>query len=189
MKLGFGAAVDAIDVATGEDDESQRETKNSPSSLNDDNLGTENEKETNRSPANPHDCNFGSQASMADEFNGDRGRPRFNFFEFLTLAHKVVDSGDVAAMDALSDLKQKWELKYSRPARFPAKTARYVQPPVRRPVRCLLDETAEKNQPKNNSVAAAEISDSAVEISESAATFLAGKRPDDELGMTQKSQQ
>ncbi|KAL2226606.1 UNVERIFIED_CONTAM: hypothetical protein Sindi_2019300, partial [Sesamum indicum] len=141
-----------------------------------------NEKETTRSPANPRDCNFGCQASMADEFNGDTGQPRFNFFEFLTLAHKVVDSGDMAAMDALSDLKQKWELKYGRPARFPAKTARYVQPPVRRAVRCLLDETAEKNQPENNCVAAAEISDSAAE-------FLAGKRPIDELGMTQKSQQ
>ncbi|KAL2251987.1 UNVERIFIED_CONTAM: hypothetical protein Sindi_2321000 [Sesamum indicum] len=126
---------------------------------------------------------------MADGFHGDKDQPCFNFFEFLTLAHKVVNSGDVSAMAALSDLKQKWELQYGRPARFPAKTPRHVQPPVRRVVRCLLDDPAVPKQPLNNSNAAAEFSDSAAEIPAFSAAFCAGKQPEDELGMAQKSQQ
>ncbi|KAL2235689.1 UNVERIFIED_CONTAM: hypothetical protein Sindi_1301100 [Sesamum indicum] len=141
-KLGFGAAIDAIDVvAAVNDDGSQRESENSPSAMSADDLGTGNVKETNRSPGNPRDDDLG-QASMADGFHGDKDQPRFSFFEFLTLAHKVVDSGDVAAMAALSDLKQKWELQYGRPARFLVKTSRHVQPPVTRAVRCLLDDPA-----------------------------------------------
>ncbi|KAL2235618.1 UNVERIFIED_CONTAM: hypothetical protein Sindi_1294000 [Sesamum indicum] len=176
-KLGFGAAIDAIDVvAAVDDDGSQRESENSPSAMSADDLGTGNIKETNRSPGNPRDDDLG-QASMADGFHGDKDQPRFNFFEFLTLAHKVVDSGDVAAMAALSDLKQKWELQYGRPARFPVKTSRHVQPPIRRVVRCLLDDPAVPKQPLTNSNAAAEFTESAVEIQAFSAAFLAVEIP------------
>ncbi|KAL2253041.1 UNVERIFIED_CONTAM: hypothetical protein Sindi_0098800 [Sesamum indicum] len=185
-KLGFGAAIDVVTAV--DDDGSQRESENSPSAMSTDDLGTGNVKETNRSPGNPRDDNLG-QASMADGFHGDKDQPRFNFFEFLTLAHKVVDSGDVAAMAALPDLKQKWELQYGRPARFPAKTSRHVQPPVRCVVRCLLDDPAMLKQPLNNSKDAAEVTESAAEIPAFFAAFLAGKQPEDELGMAQKSRQ
>ncbi|KAL2235449.1 UNVERIFIED_CONTAM: hypothetical protein Sindi_1277100 [Sesamum indicum] len=172
MKLGFGTAIDAIDVeAAVHDDGSQRESENSPSAMSADDLGTGNVKETNRSPGNPRDDNLG-QASMADGFHGNKDQPRFNFFEFLTLAHKVVNSGDVAAMSALSELKQKWELQYGRPARFPAKTCAATLP----------------KQPLNNSNAAAEFSDSAAESPAFSAAFCAGKQPEDELGMAQKLQ-
>ncbi|KAL0420583.1 UNVERIFIED_CONTAM: hypothetical protein Slati_3081200 [Sesamum latifolium] len=55
------------------------------------------------------------------EEGGDRARPvtarwakvrtKFNFSEFLALAHKVIDEGDDDSMNALSALKEKWEAK------------------------------------------------------------------------------
>ncbi|KAL2235709.1 UNVERIFIED_CONTAM: hypothetical protein Sindi_1303100 [Sesamum indicum] len=186
-KLGFGAAIDAFDVeAAIHDDGSQRESENSPSAMSAEDLGTGNVNETNCSPGNSRDKNLGS---MADGFHGDKEQPRFNFFEFLTLAHKVVNSSDVAAMAALSDLKQKWELQYGRPARIPAKTPRHVQPTVRHVVRCLLDDPTVPKQPLNNSNAAAEFTDSAAVNQDFSAALCAGNQPENEHGMAQKSQQ
>ncbi|KAL2231027.1 UNVERIFIED_CONTAM: hypothetical protein Sindi_1697100 [Sesamum indicum] len=184
-KLGFGAAIEANDVeAAILEDRSQRESENSPSAMNAEDLGTGNVNETVCSPENSREKNLG-EASMADGFQ----QPRFNFFEFLTLVHKVVNSGDVAAMAALSDLKQKWELQYGRPTRILAKTRRHVQPNVRRVVRCLLDDPTVSKQPLNNSNAAAEFSDSAAENPDFSAALCAGNQPENELGMAQKSQQ
>ncbi|KAL2248043.1 UNVERIFIED_CONTAM: hypothetical protein Sindi_2656600 [Sesamum indicum] len=184
-KLGFGAAIETnyVEAAILEN-RSQRESENSPSAMNAEDLGTGNVNETVCSPENSRGKNLG-QASMADGVQ----QPRFNFFEFLTLAHKVVNSGDAAAMAALSDLKQKWELQYGRPARIPAKTPRHVQPNVRRVVRCLLDDPTVSKQPLNNRNAAAEFSDSAAENTDFSAALCAGNQPANELGMAQKSQQ
>ncbi|KAL2247968.1 UNVERIFIED_CONTAM: hypothetical protein Sindi_2649100 [Sesamum indicum] len=49
--------------------------------------------------------------------NGGNGpsssSPRdFNLDEFLTLAHKVLDHGDSRAMEALNDLKRRWEARF-----------------------------------------------------------------------------
>ncbi|KAL2235523.1 UNVERIFIED_CONTAM: hypothetical protein Sindi_1284500 [Sesamum indicum] len=52
--------------------------------------------------------------SRADN-NGGNGSssPRdFNLDEFLTLAHKVIDHGDSQAMDALNELKRRWEARF-----------------------------------------------------------------------------
>ncbi|KAL2230747.1 UNVERIFIED_CONTAM: hypothetical protein Sindi_1669100 [Sesamum indicum] len=162
-KLGFGARIEFIDVeAAIHEDRSQRESENSPSAMNAEDLGIGNVNETICSPGNSRD---------------------------KTLAKLPWLTGDVAAMAALSDLKQKWELQYGRPARIPAKTPRHVQPNVRRVVRCLLDDPTVPKQPLNNSNAAAEFSDSAAENPDFSAALCAGNQPENELEMAQKSQQ
>ncbi|KAL2248191.1 UNVERIFIED_CONTAM: hypothetical protein Sindi_2671400 [Sesamum indicum] len=60
--------------------------------------------------------------------NGGNGSssssPRdFNLDEFLTLAHKVIDHGDSQAMDALNELKQRWEARFGiEKSRLPAES-------------------------------------------------------------------
>ncbi|KAL2252830.1 UNVERIFIED_CONTAM: hypothetical protein Sindi_0077700 [Sesamum indicum] len=53
--------------------------------------------------------------------NGSSSPPDFNFDEFLTLAHKVIDHGDSQAMDALKELKRRWEARFGiEKSRLPA---------------------------------------------------------------------
>ncbi|KAL2252020.1 UNVERIFIED_CONTAM: hypothetical protein Sindi_2324300 [Sesamum indicum] len=60
--------------------------------------------------------------------NGGNGpsssSPRdFNLDEFLTLAHKVLDHGDSQAMEALNDLKRRWEARFGiEKPRLPAES-------------------------------------------------------------------
>ncbi|KAL2225589.1 UNVERIFIED_CONTAM: hypothetical protein Sindi_2981200 [Sesamum indicum] len=60
--------------------------------------------------------------------NGGNGpsssSPRdFNLDEFLTLAHKVLDHGDSRAMEALNDLKRRWEARFGiEKPRLPAES-------------------------------------------------------------------
>ena len=60
--------------------------------------------------------------------NGGNGSssssPRdFNLDEFLTLAHKVLDHGDSQAMEALNDLKRRWEARFGiEKSRLPAES-------------------------------------------------------------------
>ncbi|KAL2235520.1 UNVERIFIED_CONTAM: hypothetical protein Sindi_1284200 [Sesamum indicum] len=60
--------------------------------------------------------------------NGGNGSssssPRdFNLDEFLTLAHKVIDHGDSQAMDALNELKRRWEARFGiEKSRLPAES-------------------------------------------------------------------
>ncbi|KAL2230781.1 UNVERIFIED_CONTAM: hypothetical protein Sindi_1672500 [Sesamum indicum] len=63
--------------------------------------------------------------SRAVNNGGNRSSsPRdFNLDEFLTLAHKLIDHGDSQAMDALKELKQRWEARFGiGKSRLPAES-------------------------------------------------------------------
>ncbi|KAL2246408.1 UNVERIFIED_CONTAM: hypothetical protein Sindi_2909000 [Sesamum indicum] len=70
--------------------------------------------------------------------NGGNGSssssPRdFNFDEFLTLAHKVIDHGDSQAMDALNELKRRWEARFGiEKSRLPAESLNVDEHPFAR---------------------------------------------------------
>ncbi|KAL0282051.1 UNVERIFIED_CONTAM: hypothetical protein Sradi_7274100 [Sesamum radiatum] len=67
----------------------------------------------------------------------DRVRAAFNLSEFLTLAHRVIDQEDSAALTALTDLKTRWEAKFGdqsqklRPVSSHVATPFRLQPVVR----------------------------------------------------------
>ncbi|KAL2251908.1 UNVERIFIED_CONTAM: hypothetical protein Sindi_2313100 [Sesamum indicum] len=55
--------------------------------------------------------------------NGSSSPRDFNLDEFLTLAHKVIDHGDSQAMDALNELKRRWEARFGiEKSRLPAES-------------------------------------------------------------------
>ncbi|KAL2237657.1 UNVERIFIED_CONTAM: hypothetical protein Sindi_0957400 [Sesamum indicum] len=55
--------------------------------------------------------------------NGSSSPRDFNLDEFLTLAHKVIDHGDSQAMDALKELKRRWEARFGiEKSRLPAES-------------------------------------------------------------------
>ncbi|KAL2248039.1 UNVERIFIED_CONTAM: hypothetical protein Sindi_2656200 [Sesamum indicum] len=70
--------------------------------------------------------------------NGGNGSssssPRdFNLDEFLTLAHKVIDHGDSQAMDALNELKRRWEARFGiEKSRLPAESLNVDEHPFAR---------------------------------------------------------
>ncbi|KAL2252024.1 UNVERIFIED_CONTAM: hypothetical protein Sindi_2324700 [Sesamum indicum] len=92
-------------------------------------------------------------------------------------------------MAALSDLKQKWELQYGRPARIPAKTPRHVQPTKTAGKRTRNGAKSQQQYTALLGGITTAESESAAEISDFSAAFLAGKHAEDELEMVQKSQQ
>ncbi|KAL0455390.1 UNVERIFIED_CONTAM: LINE-1 reverse transcriptase [Sesamum latifolium] len=61
--------------------------------------------------SHPSSNGGGTEEDKADETKTitDRIKREFNILEFLALAHRVIDEGDVNAMGALAELKQKWE--------------------------------------------------------------------------------
>ncbi|KAL2228922.1 UNVERIFIED_CONTAM: hypothetical protein Sindi_1871900 [Sesamum indicum] len=70
--------------------------------------------------------------------NGGNGSssssPRdFNLDEFLTLAHKVIDHGDSQAMDALNELKRRWEARFGiEKSQLPAESLNVDEHPFAR---------------------------------------------------------
>ncbi|KAL2252844.1 UNVERIFIED_CONTAM: hypothetical protein Sindi_0079100 [Sesamum indicum] len=83
----------------------------------------------------------GSGTEVSRHHNGGNGSssPRdFNLDEFLTLAHKVIDHGDSQAMDALNELKRRWEARFGiEKSRLPAESLNIDGTPV-----CSQAETA-----------------------------------------------
>ncbi|XP_011101372.1 uncharacterized protein LOC105179453 [Sesamum indicum] len=65
--------------------------------------------------------------------NGSSSPRDFNLDEFLTLAHKVIDHGDSQAMDALNELKRRWEARFGiEKSRLPAKSLNVDEHPFAR---------------------------------------------------------
>ncbi|KAL0455366.1 UNVERIFIED_CONTAM: hypothetical protein Slati_0875800 [Sesamum latifolium] len=69
------------------------------------------------------------KADSMDDSIVDRLKKHFNMAEFLLLAHRVIDDGDKASMDALQALKTRWESKIgpvhellTRPSTLPRST-------------------------------------------------------------------
>ncbi|KAL2224536.1 UNVERIFIED_CONTAM: hypothetical protein Sindi_3021300 [Sesamum indicum] len=77
--------------------------------------------------------------------NGGRASSPFNFYEFLLLAHSVLDAGDEKSMKALEELKIKWNERFGRAAVnrcFPPPVAQPKEPELVRglgkAIRCLV---------------------------------------------------
>ncbi|KAL2237610.1 UNVERIFIED_CONTAM: hypothetical protein Sindi_0952700, partial [Sesamum indicum] len=65
--------------------------------------------------------------------NGSSSPRDFNLDEFLTLAHKVIDHGDSQAMDALNELKRRWEARFGiEKSRLPAESLNVDEHPFAR---------------------------------------------------------
>ncbi|KAL2230745.1 UNVERIFIED_CONTAM: hypothetical protein Sindi_1668900 [Sesamum indicum] len=65
--------------------------------------------------------------------NGSLSPRDFNLDEFLTLAHKVIDHGDSQAMDALNELKRRWEARFGiEKSRLPAESLNVDEHPFAR---------------------------------------------------------
>ncbi|KAL2252874.1 UNVERIFIED_CONTAM: hypothetical protein Sindi_0082100 [Sesamum indicum] len=70
--------------------------------------------------------------------NGSSSPRDFNLDEFLTLAHKVIDHGDSQAMDALNELKRRWEARFGiEKSRLPAKSLNVDEHPFARELKQL----------------------------------------------------
>ncbi|KAK4413139.1 hypothetical protein Salat_2726400 [Sesamum alatum] len=50
--------------------------------------------------------------SSEEENALNRLLPEFNLSEFLALANRVIDAGDIASLEAISDLKRRWNEKF-----------------------------------------------------------------------------
>ncbi|KAL2224884.1 UNVERIFIED_CONTAM: hypothetical protein Sindi_3122100 [Sesamum indicum] len=65
--------------------------------------------------------------------NGSSSPRDFNLDEFLTLAHKVIDHGDSQAIDALNELKRRWEARFGiEKSRLPAESLNVDEHPFAR---------------------------------------------------------
>ncbi|KAL2246383.1 UNVERIFIED_CONTAM: hypothetical protein Sindi_2906500 [Sesamum indicum] len=65
--------------------------------------------------------------------NGSSSPRDFNLDEFLTLAHKVIDHGDSQAMEALNELKRRWEARFGiEKSRLPAESLNVDEHPFAR---------------------------------------------------------
>ena len=69
---------------------------------------------------------FGGAPSIRN--NGGRASSPFNFYEFLRLAHAVLDAEDELSMKSLEELKTKWNLRFGHEA-----INRCFSPPVKNP--------------------------------------------------------
>ncbi|KAL2252757.1 UNVERIFIED_CONTAM: hypothetical protein Sindi_0070400 [Sesamum indicum] len=131
---GDGGEAPAGDDFGGEDDDSRPVAgdggEEDEKLLREEELAMEEEEPAASDPATEEmggeqpDLELRSRAVNNGGNGSSSSSPRdFNLDEFLTLAHKVLDHGDPQAMEALNELKRRWEARFGiEKSRLPAES-------------------------------------------------------------------